>query len=387
MKSNTGPPERRSTISTSTMLPNNFNNLRMRNLSGGSSGSATSGSSSNSADQYSQMFLSELTFNSGSSTVPAIRNTGSNCSSSLSHKKLDRSWSDNDNDRNGSHRSVNSSRYKTELCRPFEESGSCKYGDKCQFAHGYHELRNLARHPKYKTELCRTFHTVGFCPYGPRCHFIHEEETKPGDASPKLARSGSVQSSSGSSSPSLSPSGSDDSVFNYQQDNSPPMTIVSVDNSHFNPLTVNTNSNNSSNFDLQALSKQFSQINLNRNNCMDVFTTNNNKEPKIIGSEEHDIFSEITVFSAEELDNAPKPTTSCAIQSMRLDNYPTLVDSPSFWQDSLFSQFRPVDAFHHSPTGSDGSSSSSSGSECGGSTESLINPFTEWRCSVAIGQY
>ncbi|XP_020795030.1 mRNA decay activator protein ZFP36L1a [Boleophthalmus pectinirostris] len=75
---------------------------------------------------------------------------------------------------------VNSSRYKTELCRPFEENGSCKYGDKCQFAHGIHELRSLSRHPKYKTELCRTFHTIGFCPYGPRCHFIHNAEERRG---------------------------------------------------------------------------------------------------------------------------------------------------------------------------------------------------------------
>ncbi|XP_062911753.1 mRNA decay activator protein ZFP36L2 [Mobula hypostoma] len=73
---------------------------------------------------------------------------------------------------------VNSTRYKTELCRPFEESGTCKYGDKCQFAHGMHELRSLTRHPKYKTELCRTFHTIGFCPYGPRCHFIHNAEER-----------------------------------------------------------------------------------------------------------------------------------------------------------------------------------------------------------------
>jgi len=72
----------------------------------------------------------------------------------------------------------NASRYKTELCRPYEENGSCKYGEKCQFAHGIHELRNLSRHPKYKTELCRTFHTIGFCPYGPRCHFIHNTEEK-----------------------------------------------------------------------------------------------------------------------------------------------------------------------------------------------------------------
>ena len=104
----------------------------------------------------------------------------------LSHKKLDRSLSEpaeklamNGNSSSARTTQGNSSRYKTELCRPFEENGSCKYGDKCQFAHGMHELRNLLRHPKYKTELCRTFHTTGFCPYGPRCHFIHNsEETK-----------------------------------------------------------------------------------------------------------------------------------------------------------------------------------------------------------------
>jgi len=68
---------------------------------------------------------------------------------------------------------VNTSRYKTELCRPFSEHGTCKYGEKCQFAHGGPELRNVSRHPKYKTDLCRTYHSAGFCPYGPRCHFIH----------------------------------------------------------------------------------------------------------------------------------------------------------------------------------------------------------------------
>ena len=65
-------------------------------------------------------------------------------------------------------------RYKTELCRSYEETdGSCRYGDKCQFAHGVSELRSVDRHPRYKTELCRTFHSRGFCAYGPRCHFIH----------------------------------------------------------------------------------------------------------------------------------------------------------------------------------------------------------------------
>ena len=63
--------------------------------------------------------------------------------------------------------------YKTELCRSFEETGTCRYGTKCQFAHGKDELRPVLRHPKYKTEICRTFHNSGTCPYGKRCRFIH----------------------------------------------------------------------------------------------------------------------------------------------------------------------------------------------------------------------
>jgi len=83
--------------------------------------------------------------------------------------------------------------YKTELCRSFEETGSCRYGLKCQFAHGRAELRHVTRHPKYKTEVCKTFHTIGTCPYGKRCRFIHIEQglnqntptTKPIPVQPK----------------------------------------------------------------------------------------------------------------------------------------------------------------------------------------------------------
>jgi len=73
---------------------------------------------------------------------------------------------------------INYSRYKTELCRQFIENGECKYGDKCQFAHGLQDLKDVNRHPKYKTDYCKTFHSKGFCPYGPRCHFIHELHEK-----------------------------------------------------------------------------------------------------------------------------------------------------------------------------------------------------------------
>lgn len=64
--------------------------------------------------------------------------------------------------------------YKTELCRSWEETGTCRYGSKCQFAHGKDELREVPRHPKYKTEICCTFATTGTCPYGRRCRFIHQ---------------------------------------------------------------------------------------------------------------------------------------------------------------------------------------------------------------------
>eukprot|EP01128_Nolandella_sp_AFSM9_P009899 TRINITY_DN659_c0_g1_i2.p1 TRINITY_DN659_c0_g1~~TRINITY_DN659_c0_g1_i2.p1 ORF type:complete len:212 (-),score=48.03 TRINITY_DN659_c0_g1_i2:77-712(-) len=54
--------------------------------------------------------------------------------------------------------------FKTEVCRSFQETGACRYGSKCQFAHGESELRPVLRHPKYKTELCRTFETKGRLP-------------------------------------------------------------------------------------------------------------------------------------------------------------------------------------------------------------------------------
>jgi len=63
--------------------------------------------------------------------------------------------------------------YKTELCRSYEETGTCRYGPKCQFAHSINELRPVDRHPKYKTEMCKTFWEQGTCPYGKRCCFIH----------------------------------------------------------------------------------------------------------------------------------------------------------------------------------------------------------------------
>ncbi|KAL0970427.1 hypothetical protein UPYG_G00241800 [Umbra pygmaea] len=71
---------------------------------------------------------------------------------------------------------MSSTRYKTELCSRYAEMGFCKYAERCQFAHGLHDLHVPSRHPKYKTELCRTFHTAGYCIYGTRCLFAHNSK-------------------------------------------------------------------------------------------------------------------------------------------------------------------------------------------------------------------
>ncbi|KAL9665592.1 hypothetical protein QQ045_021013 [Rhodiola kirilowii] len=62
---------------------------------------------------------------------------------------------------------------RTELCNKWQETGSCPYGDHCQFAHGIKELRPVLRHPRYKTEVCRMVLAGDPCPYGHRCHFRH----------------------------------------------------------------------------------------------------------------------------------------------------------------------------------------------------------------------
>lgn len=63
--------------------------------------------------------------------------------------------------------------FKTELCNKWEQTGTCPYGDNCQFAHGIEELRPVVRHPRYKTEVCRMVLNGVTCPYGHRCHFRH----------------------------------------------------------------------------------------------------------------------------------------------------------------------------------------------------------------------
>jgi len=71
-------------------------------------------------------------------------------------------------------------KYKTELCKNWELRGHCKFGDKCCFAHGKHELKNKTLiHTKYKTKPCKQYHQTGYCPYGQRCQYLHKEAIQP----------------------------------------------------------------------------------------------------------------------------------------------------------------------------------------------------------------
>ncbi|XP_058763458.1 zinc finger CCCH domain-containing protein 14-like [Vicia villosa] len=63
---------------------------------------------------------------------------------------------------------------KTELCNKWQKTGTCHYGNNCQYAHGNGKLRPVIRQP------CRMVLAGIVCPFGDRCHFRHEltEEEK-----------------------------------------------------------------------------------------------------------------------------------------------------------------------------------------------------------------
>eukprot|EP00995_Heteronema_vittatum_P008049 NODE_3218_length_691_cov_587.359813_g2288_i0.p1 GENE.NODE_3218_length_691_cov_587.359813_g2288_i0~~NODE_3218_length_691_cov_587.359813_g2288_i0.p1 ORF type:complete len:225 (-),score=92.07 NODE_3218_length_691_cov_587.359813_g2288_i0:17-598(-) len=103
-------------------------------------------------------------------------------------------------------------RTKTTLCKFFETTGNCNYGEKCSFAHGAHEIglprptgpgtrsasmamggmgggMGMMGMTNAKTKLCTNF-AAGTCTFGPKCRFAHgEHELRPksfGAAAPMM---------------------------------------------------------------------------------------------------------------------------------------------------------------------------------------------------------
>ena len=65
-------------------------------------------------------------------------------------------------------------KYKTELCKTFESTQKCPYGNKCRFAHGKEELfEKSEKIYNYKIQNCSNFHQNSFCIYGYRCLYKH----------------------------------------------------------------------------------------------------------------------------------------------------------------------------------------------------------------------
>jgi len=72
-------------------------------------------------------------------------------------------------------KSSSNNKVKSSLCKNFTQTGLCPYADKCQFAHGTHELRcNAEMNISYKTKYCNSFLNKKCCIYGFRCNFIHK---------------------------------------------------------------------------------------------------------------------------------------------------------------------------------------------------------------------
>ena len=78
----------------------------------------------------------------------------------------------------------NNMKYKTALCKHFNTPQGCSYGEKCQFAHGNHELRlnttqiapiikNQNNILNYKIAKCKNWEKDGTCKYGSLCTFAH----------------------------------------------------------------------------------------------------------------------------------------------------------------------------------------------------------------------
>jgi hypothetical protein len=54
-------------------------------------------------------------------------------------------------------------KFKTEMCKNWQETGKCNYGVKCKFAHGREDLVDknfviMNNNNRYKSKKCNSYH-------------------------------------------------------------------------------------------------------------------------------------------------------------------------------------------------------------------------------------
>mmetsp|Transcript_21426 Transcript_21426/g.30013 ORF Transcript_21426/g.30013 Transcript_21426/m.30013 type:complete len:920 (+) Transcript_21426:531-3290(+) len=77
-----------------------------------------------------------------------------------------------------------SAKVKTELCRYYNTEKGCPFGDKCNYAHGEHQLKytklmdleraGLVDIEVFRTHPCFTWVSTGACPFDQRCMCLHD---------------------------------------------------------------------------------------------------------------------------------------------------------------------------------------------------------------------
>ncbi|GKB72850.1 mRNA decay activator protein ZFP36L2-like protein [Tanacetum coccineum] len=121
---------------------------------------------------------------SGGSSYSASSSLSGGSSSYIGSSSSGGSSSYSGSSSSGGLSSSGSKNFKTELCLSYlEKSGFCRYGTKCQFAHGNKELRQSP--VTYKTVLQKTpckYRLSGTCAFGSKCRFLHYE-TSPSKSS------------------------------------------------------------------------------------------------------------------------------------------------------------------------------------------------------------
>ncbi|OTF79744.1 hypothetical protein BLA29_001510 [Euroglyphus maynei] len=261
------------------------------------------------------------------------------------HKKLDRSYSEpvekqqknvlsaSAQQQQQQQQQTSSSRYKTELCRSYAEVGHCKYGDKCQFAHGDEELRTITRHPKFKTENCKSFHSTGFCPYGPRCHFIHNSD----ESKKSLAQASN-------NTRLFDPLPIGNMIANHQQlvqshSSGPSIGLSSLISNQLSPFASNNNTNVNGNL---VRPKALSLGSYSLGSSGEISSPSSQSgSPTSLNS----FFSEETAFSLNTLHgmNSHSKMSSYNINNNN-NNYSKTF---SFSPDSAFEAFNPNNNHHH----------------------------------------